>query len=665
MRIVAEVVPGLLQVSLFLFFVGLCDFVLNINTKVGVSTTTPIALAGLLYVLTTVTPVINMQWPYRNSFSGLLWYAIQKYKDRGRKGASKSASSDMAEGQVQRAMAATKDREGRDERAIRWLVSNATEGAGMESFVIAIPGSFDEEWGVEMWRKVFFEDRNRNTSWNEPGPSMRSIPMVEGRAGGGSHANTAALPPVHHPPSFYSHPTGAHTQGKDTLLELSTRVGRLLNTCQNRGHFASDELWRRRTRACIETTALLVCCMGAELNWFGDMVKLLGDIGKDQDVREPSSAEEEQSFVMRWTCLSLVVIRPILESNRLMQNDARLTSKRLERRDNTGDQVRVQTSTRVDKIMETLNKALGGLNLLSDALIWGGDRSEERVKEILRDHESQILELEQIDIEDGGLQFDDWSISSVQRTIDRITHGIITGQLPGVKSDDSDIESVNFGQFVELFRDPHTLLFIFPLRNLTRIRTFAKTLRKFLDGKTSADTFQKMMKDLREFGSPSNRLEKPVLRQVWRLQDLSDGGGLGFTVELFFLAFKRLLSTATGTSSSKEPHSGLYVGTFHAITSDWSKYKNSAGTQRLLLDMVAPHHGILFSFDYPDNIVDAFLAFLRNILDGQPGDHINDVAAQLRSAASRDAGEERHRRLSGRVLGFIPVAQAQASSSSR
>src|SRR6266850_794423 len=95
MRIVAEAVPGLLQVSLFLFFVGLCDFVLNINTKVGVSTTTPIAIAGLLYVLTTVIPVINMRWPYRNSFSGLLWYAIQKYKDRDRRGASRSVSSDM------------------------------------------------------------------------------------------------------------------------------------------------------------------------------------------------------------------------------------------------------------------------------------------------------------------------------------------------------------------------------------------------------------------------------------------------------------------------------------------------------------------------------------------------------------------------------------------
>src|SRR6266850_2788038 len=446
MRIVAEAVPGLLQVSLFLFFVGLCDFVLNINTKVGVSTTTPIAIAGLLYVLTTVIPVINMQWPYRNSFSGLLWYAIQKYKDRGRRGASKSVRLDMAVGQMQRAMAKTKDREGRDERAIRWLVSNATEGAGMESFAIAIPGSFDEEWGVEMWRKIF-SDRDKNTSQNEPRPSrMRSIfksfiPIVRNRA------NTAALPPVPHPPSVYSHSTSAHTQGKATLLELSARVGRLLDTCKNKGHFASDKLWRRRTCACIETTALLVCLMDAKLSDFGDMFEPLGVIGEDQTVRKSSSVGEEQSFVMRWTCLSLVAIRQILESESSLREDAELAWRQLEPKDNS--------PTRLENIIDTFNEALKCLEPFSGLPIWGGDQTEERVKEILRKHESQISRLEQINFDDVGFQWDDWSLLNVQQSIDQITHGIIARQLPGVKFDVSDTESIHFSQFVELFRDPH------------------------------------------------------------------------------------------------------------------------------------------------------------------------------------------------------------------
>jgi hypothetical protein len=49
-------------------------------------------------------------------------------------------------------------------------------------------------------------------------------------------------------------------------------------------------------------------------------------------------------------------------------------------------------------------------------------------------------------------------------------------------------------------------------------------------------------------------------RQLLHLQDLREGGWLGFTVELFFLTLSRLLYT----SSSKESHAALYTGTFRA-----------------------------------------------------------------------------------------------------
>jgi hypothetical protein len=152
--------------------------------------------------------------------------------------------------------------------------------------------------------------------------------------------------------------------------------------------------------------------------------------------------------------------------------------------------------------------------------------------------------------------------------------------------------------------------------------------------------------------------DKLFRRQLWRLQDLS-AGGLGFTVELFFLALKRLLSTP----SSQESQPEFYIGTFRAVTARGSDYRASPGTQKLLLDMVVPYRGIIFDFDYPDYIVTEFLEFLRSILNRQRGDHINGVAERLRDAATHDAGEERHRRLSGRVLGFIMAAPAPASSS--
>jgi hypothetical protein len=103
-----------------------------------------------------------------------------------------------------------------------------------------------------------------------------------------------------------------------------------------------------------------------------------------------------------------------------------------------------------------------------------------------------------------------------------------------------------------------------------------------------------------------------------------DGGGLGFTVELFFLALLQPLST----SSSKGSHSALYTSTFRAITSDWSKHKGSLGTQKLLLN-IAMSRRREFDDHYPAYIVDEFLVLLHNIFEGQAGSHIDEAMQEL------------------------------------
>lgn len=135
-----------------------------------------------------------------------------------------------------------------------------------------------------------------------------------------------------------------------------------------------------------------------------------------------------------------------------------------------------------------------------------------------------------------------------------------------------------------------------------------------------------MIKNLKDFGSLFKQWDKLLQRQMWRLQDLSDGGGLGFTVELFFLALKQLLST----SSLKELHSALYIRTFRVITSDWRKYKkHSPGTQELLLDLVASNPNSISVVEYPTDIVEEFLDFLDNMLRGKIVPRIEDVETQL------------------------------------
>jgi hypothetical protein len=170
---VAEAVPGFLHVSLFLFFSGLGDSLLHINLKVALSTIVPIGVSGLLYIFTTFAPIIYLQSPYQNSFSGIFWYLFQKsrgrkFRDRGSNGEMKSVSENMAQGQMQLAMEETEARKGRDERAIRWLIDNLTEDAEMEKFLSAIPGSFNTDWGTEVWKRVGKRHVSENQSQDEP-----------------------------------------------------------------------------------------------------------------------------------------------------------------------------------------------------------------------------------------------------------------------------------------------------------------------------------------------------------------------------------------------------------------------------------------------------------------------------------------------------------------
>ena len=64
MPLVAEAVPGLVHVSLFLFFIGLGDTLLSLITTIGITTIILIVLCGSLYVLSMFAPIINLQSPF-------------------------------------------------------------------------------------------------------------------------------------------------------------------------------------------------------------------------------------------------------------------------------------------------------------------------------------------------------------------------------------------------------------------------------------------------------------------------------------------------------------------------------------------------------------------------------------------------------------------------
>jgi hypothetical protein len=616
---------------------------------------------------------------YQNSFSGIIWLVFQKlHVWKGADGELKSVDTNMARGRMQLAMEETKARMGRDVEAIRWLIDNMTEDTDMERLLSAIPGSFNTDWGVQVWNEVGerkqdeSDDRSREPA-QAAGPPVdtmvstaQATPPVDRpsfrRIHGvfrpithlakkliPHHSPTSAMtyPPVPHPPNAHADSATAHIQ-RNVVLGLSERVYRSLVICKNRGLFETGELWLKRTRACVETTASLVCCANAEFAYFGDIVELLGDLGTHEKTRESSLAGKDQLFVMRWACLSLFAIRPMLENNWMVEVYVMRAVHSFAGEDDTGN---LEALAGARKIDGNLEKARECLFWLCRALYGEEDLTE--VKEILSGLESEISELERLNVEADNIirDVDRW-IFTIQEYIAKRSYGI-TSQIPGVL-DDLDQAPVPFSRVVEQLREPQKRQFILPGQTLKCMCSPAQTLREILGGQGDADEYKELRQNLGDFYRPFKWEGNEMQRQLLRLQDLDDGDGLGFTIELFFFAFDQLLST----SSSKESHSALYTGTFRAITSHWNKRKHSLGTQKLLLD-IAWSRRSEFSYDnYPTYIVDEFFSLLGNIFEGQAGPHIDEAVQKFESFKVLSTGKK----FRDRMLRVITGAQAQSSS---
>ena len=660
MPVVAEAVPGLLHVSLFLFFAGLCDVVLSLNTSVGVGTIIAIGISGLLYVVATLAQVIYPQAPYKTSFSALIWYLIQKlhvrrYQDDG---ALKFGGHIIVQRQIQLSMEVREERKGRDERAIRGLIDVLTEDAEMDPFVAAIPGSFNTTWGVGVWKGLskVIQDASKNATGNDlPPPDVNSpvttqvvvqhsphtsnpitlaASLVRTHTLSGSRTGGIPLLPIVQPYNVPSHGVIAHTQPQGVIRELSRRVAHLLETCKNRGRFTSEELWRKRTHGCVETMTLLVSFAGAELSWFGDIGKLLEEIGRVEKTRESSLTAMDRLFATRWTCLSLMVIRPILKCNRQLQDSAKNAVEsfsQFEAGNATGDRLAEKNAQKID---EKFQKAWNHLYDLYCTL--PENPTSEEARDILVNYEEHISELEDISRVANRMEGIDQKISVVQHWLSRNTHGIAR-QLPGIEFGDFPPNQNPYDKALNLFMDPLKPLFILPRSNLQGACSLCPEFRVILqrrgdDAEGHADVeehdvadFGKTLENLKAWEKTSYWPENLLSQQLWRLQDLSKGGGLGFTVELYLLTLKQLLSDY----SPYESHPALFIRTFQAITSDWEEYKDSPGTQKVLLAIASPSNGIISKFPYPPYVTDRFLELLENVLKGRRSSHVRKAAREL------------------------------------
>jgi len=589
MPAIAEAVPGLIHFSLLLFLIGLADFLLHTHTIVGKFTVVPMSLCAALYIISTVAPVISPKCPYRTSSSRFVWYLYRKIcggscKDRFSDG-TELLSSNMAEGQMQLAMEKNDARKGRDERAIRWLVDKLTGDIEMESLASGIPGSFDAKWGVEVWKNDPAVKKDESSAHNstgsqvtQPNPSLVPLPVCG-----------------------------------EVVGELCQRLQRLFETCNHRGSFVNEEEWRKRSRVCVETAASFVFCMDADIHSFGEIGKLLSDLGNAENTRNVSATSLNRSFATRWTCISLVATRKMLHSYEIRRyaNGALLILGAFSHEGGfIPSETAVNNAKKIDcqlaAAWDCVEELLKAYNNLKEE-----DRRVDVIDRIFRRHKPELKE-----IQDGAdrmklVQVDE-RISRLQKQIDRVTHNLIR-RLPGITFDDLS-GPVPIGQVFDFLSNPIRPQLIYMSQRLLGLCTLTQ--------KRSGHGYQGTIKILKTIEKTLPTMRAVVQqhhlmeRQLWRLQDLSIGGAFGFTLELYFLSLKKILSTYT--SPPGEIH---ILGAFKAITSDWEQFKNSPGTLQIILNMVCDiaveNRGILSNFTYPEYITKELLELLGRMVEGQ------------------------------------------------
>ncbi|KAN0136770.1 hypothetical protein V8E53_005540 [Lactarius tabidus] len=634
MRKLAKQVPRLIHVSLFLFFFGLCDSMLNTNTTVSVTTIVPICLCGMFYLYSVTTHLKDLQSPYKTLMSRPIYFLIQTYQQLLRD--RKWRPLKKFEAYREELVMDEKERKKRDVRAVRWLVDNTTVNAEMEPLLLAIPGTFNTEWGREVWIDVSNELSDTDTL----GPRTEPSP-----AGG-------PAPLMHHSSRY---PEG--TAG-DTICRC---VRYLFETCKNHSYFANDEERHRRMRACVEAAASLVCCIDFKLDWFGDVGKLVSEIGRIENINESPTTTSDQSFIIRWTCLSLVSVQRILGSNRLQVLAAYAVSG-LARFQSEYGQPDGTGWRSAQKIEECLKRAWELVEELRQAFEpWTQKRTKEQVEEILRAHEQQISELEHIKIEADSMEEVDWRISLYQEAMDDATYGLAR-QLPGVSFDEPR-RSESF-LITDTFNIHPTGIapvipqLIFPGKQVQALARLGSKLREVLDGKV-ADSHKEVLDSLKSVDQVPISLRRPnglMKRQLWRLQDLRDGGGLGFTIELFFLSLRQLLSIP----SFHESNSVFYTGAFKTITSHWEEGKDSPGTQQVLLnilcDLIIKGRGVFSDFSYPEPITIMFVDTVGHMLQGYTNadEHIRDAVREIENVDSLICMDMKLRRRALAALSTIP-----------
>ncbi|KAI9431451.1 hypothetical protein H4582DRAFT_2132894, partial [Lactarius indigo] len=407
-------------------FFGLIISVINVDTSIGVTTTIFICVYGSLSLYSTFASLRHPELLYQSPFPDTLalFYGCSCYP----------ASVAALPPKKQVVMEEPDGRKDRDESGKR------RDG----TLVLAIPGSFNTN-GAKMFGK-------------------------------GSRAARQSLRRVLHLLVFKSPlPLSPHSREGTTIDKISRSLGYLFETCNHHSYFENEEARHRRMRACVEAAAELICRIDYRLDWFGEVAKVLSEIGHI----EKSIHRQSHLIHLRHT-LDVPLTHGCSADTRQKSAADNWNTDNQTRRDVKALRGSTNLSGQHGSALRTYVKRSSP-----------GPRMAPKTKSRdLRNHEQQISELERIQVEADHMKNVDRELLFI-KTIDNATYGLIR-QLPGVSFDEPHRSSPSL--INDIFNTPVTgsapLLPIYiPGQQLKALAGLGRKLREVLDGQVAEGIF--------------------------------------------------------------------------------------------------------------------------------------------------------------------------------
>ncbi|KAF8813038.1 hypothetical protein BYT27DRAFT_7131987 [Phlegmacium glaucopus] len=572
MSLIVEWIPVLIHISFFLFFLGLAENLFAINHAVAITTTIIICYCTVCYMGCSVFPVLYPQTPFYTPLSTVYWRIAQiirprKHSDRNTKGKIVPVSPDMAKGRLQLAMSRSNNRIKRDTDAIRWVLSKITEDSEFEPFAAGIGGSVVTPWGRDIWKSIFGEN---------PG-NMPSTPY-----------NTEIA--------------------SNTVQILKIRIESLLHTVST---FSDQQTRFTRACVCIDAVASLTLGFKAELELDidGDLVnsvlRFFGDERKRRVKRVVQDAETsfgsamnlrqlsdnqvmDTSLDIKWKCLKLIGMRKILQSDCwafVLRHSDRpcLVDDELLKAWKAAGRLYSELHDKPEEQLteDWLNKLAPHWRDYVDEMEESLSALDQRVPFIDSDMinlNSYLCRLTAVDHLDGI--FYEWP---TRMNLSAMCKGINLGATP------PDWDPLKW--FIPHLIPPrlligHLLVCADPRRqpNFDRLtsRIDVVGLDRLLNNPELHRLFNTQLADGTsglELPCRTSRLKLPgpYKNQLWRFEDISKHGGVGFMIEVFFATFKSL------GEKSMTPHSEqLIMATLGAISDNGKSEHFRTASRRFL-----------------------------------------------------------------------------------